>query len=141
MNTNIATKLSMADLPKFFLGFDRLENDFFASAVDGGYPRYNVVKVGEFGYRIELAVPGWSKEDIEISLHKQVLSVKGTKKQTESPEESYVYKGLSGKAFTRSFKVGDFIKLNKAYMERGLLCIDLFEEVPEENKPTHIEIQ
>ena len=59
-------KLSMADLPKFFLGFDRLENDFFASTVDGGYPVYNVVKAGEDDYRVEIAVPGWHKDDIEI---------------------------------------------------------------------------
>jgi len=132
-------RLSMADLPKFFLGFDRLENDFFASTVDGGYPRYNVVKVGE-GYRVEVAIPGWDKSDIEISLHKNVLSVKGTRKQVENPDELYIYKGLSGKCFTRNFKVGEFIKLSKAYMDRGLLCIDLVEELPEEERPVTISI-
>lgn len=132
-------RLSMADLPKFFLGFDRLENDFFASAVDGGYPRYNVVKV-ESGYRIELAIPGWDKSDVEISLHKNVLSVKGTRKQVENPDENYIYKGLSGKCFTRNFKVGEFIKLSKAYMDRGLLCIDLVEELPDEERPVTISI-
>lgn len=133
-------KLSMADLPKFFLGFDRLQDDFFASTVDGGYPRYNVVKAGDSNYRIEIAVPGWHKEDIEISLHKNVLSVKGTTKQTENPDETYVYKGLSGKCFTRNFRVGDHIKLSKAYMNRGLLCIDLQEELPEEDRPITISI-
>ncbi|MEK9894857.1 MAG: Hsp20 family protein [Burkholderiaceae bacterium] len=132
-------RLSMADLPKFFLGFDRLENDFFASTVDGGYPRYNVVKVGE-GYRVEVAIPGWDKSDIEISLHKNVLSVKGTRKQVENPDETYIYKGLSGKCFARNFKVGEFIKLSKAYMDRGLLCIDLVEELPEEERPVTISI-
>lgn len=134
------TRLSMADLPKFFVGFDRLENDFSASTIDGGYPRYNIVKVGETGYRVELAIPGWDKEDVEISLHKNVLSVKGTTKQTESSHEQYLYKGLSGKCFSRQFKVGDYIKLQRAYMDRGLLCIDLEQDIPEEDRPVTISI-
>lgn len=136
---NMPAKLTMADFPKFFLGFDRLENDFFASTVDGGYPRYNIVKFNQ-GYRVEIAVPGWDKKDIEISLFKNVLSVKGVKKQTENPEETYLYKGLSGKTFTRNFKVGDYIELSKAYMERGLLCINLVENLPEKEQPVTINI-
>lgn len=136
---NTAAKLTMADFPKFFLGFDRLENDFFASTVDGGYPRYNIVKKKQ-GYRVELAIPGWHKEDIEISLFKNVLSVKGTNKLAENPDETYLYKGLSGKTFTRNFKVGDYIELAKAYMERGLLCIDLVENIPEKEQPVTITI-
>ena len=130
----------LADLPKYFVGFDRLEHDFFASTIDGGYPRYNILKTGAEGYRIEVAVPGWCKSDIEISLYKSVLSVKGTRKQVEDPNETYVYKGLSGKCFARSFKVGDHIKLKKAYLERGLLCLDLIQDLPESEKPVTITI-
>ena len=130
----------MADLPKFFVGFDRLEDDFFASTVDGGYPRYNIVRTGEHGYRVELALPGWDKKDIEISLFKSVLSVKGIRKQVENPNETYAYKGLSGKEFTRNFKVGDYIKLKKAYLERGLLCLDLVQDLPESERPVTITI-
>lgn len=130
----------MADLPKYFVGFDRLEADFFASTIDGSYPRYNIVQTGESCYRIEVAVPGWDKKDIEISLFKKVLSVKGTRKQVEDPNETYAYKGLSGKQFTRSFKVGDYIKLKKAYLERGLLCLDLVQDLPESERPVTITI-
>tara|TARA_B110001454_G_scaffold4052_1_gene3691 strand:- start:1880 stop:2296 length:417 start_codon:yes stop_codon:yes gene_type:complete len=130
----------LADLPKFFVGFDRFEHDFLASAVDGGYPRYNILQTGDAGYRVEIAVPGWDKKDIEISLFKSVLSVKGTRKQVEDPKETYAYKGLSGKQFTRNFRVGDHIKLKKAYLERGLLCLDLIENLPESEKPVTIAI-
>ena len=130
----------LADLPKFFVGFDRLEQDFFASTVDGSYPRYNIVQTGEYGYRIEVALPGWDRKDIEISLFKNVLSVKGTRKQVENPDETYAYKGLSGKQFTRDFKVGDYIKIEKAYLERGLLCLDLVQELPESERPVTITI-
>lgn len=105
-----------------------------------GYPRYNVVRVGKNGYRVEVAVPGWDKDDIEITLHKNELKIEGTHKQVVEEGESYLYKGLSGKTFTRVFKVGNNIELETAYMKNGLLCVDLVENVPEEDKPKRIEI-
>ena len=134
-------QLAMADLHKFLLGFDRfMEPNTFAPTLDGGYPRYNVLKVGNNGFRVELAVPGWNKNDIEISLHKGVLTVTGNVKQTEAENESYVYKGLSGKCFTRTFGVSEHVKIDRAYMERGLLCIDLHEEIPKELQPIKVTI-
>jgi molecular chaperone IbpA len=134
-------QLAMADLHKFLLGFDRfMDTSVFAPTLDGGYPRYNVVRVGDSGFRVELAVPGWNKEDIEIVLHKGVLRVEGKTKQSEKENESYIYKGLSGKCFTRTFGVSEHVILDKAYMERGLLCIDLHEEIPKELQPTKVTI-
>jgi molecular chaperone IbpA len=134
-------QLAMADLHKFMLGFDRfMDTNVFAPTLDGGYPRYNVLRVGESGFRIELAVPGWNKDDIEITLHKGVLTVEGKTKQFHKEHESYLYKGLSGKCFTRTFGVSEHIVLDRAYMERGLLCIDLHEEIPEELQPKKVTI-
>lgn len=134
-------QLAMADLHKFMLGFDRfMDTNVFAPTLDGGYPRYNVLRVGESGFRIELAVPGWNKDDIEITLHKGVLTVEGKTKQFHKEHESYLYKGLSGKCFTRTFGVSEHIILDRAYMERGLLCIDLHEEIPKELQPTKVTI-
>ncbi len=137
---NNLARLNMADFPKFFLGFDRFENTL-GNQIDNGYPRYNIVKT-EGGYRVELAVPGWNKTDIEITLLKDTLKVRGVCKQkTESAGESYIYKGLSGKEFNRTFTVGTNIQLNKAYMKKGLLCIDLDEIIPEEDRPKIITIE
>jgi molecular chaperone IbpA len=134
-------QLAMADLHKFMLGFDRfMDTNVFAPTLDGGYPRYNVLRVGESGFRVELAVPGWNKDDIEITLHKGVLTVEGKTKQFHKEHESYIYKGLSGKCFTRTFGVSEHIILDRAYMERGLLCIDLHEEIPEELQPKKVTI-
>ena len=133
-------QLSMADLPKFFLGFDRMHDQFLNNTFDNGYPRYNIVKTGETGYLIELAIPGWDKSDIEISLHKNLLTIKGTRKQTTKDEEVYLHKGLSGKCFKRTFQVGEYIELEKAYMERGLLCIRLEEHIPAEELPKYVDI-
>jgi len=134
-------QLAMADLQKYLLGFDRfMDTNLFAGTLDGGYPRFNILKVGDTGFRIELAVPGWNKEDIEISLHKGVLKVEGLTKQALTAEEVYVYKGLSGKCFTRTFGVSEHVILDRAYMERGLLCIDLHEEIPKELQPVKVTI-
>lgn len=134
-------QLAMADLQKYLLGFDRfMDTNLFAGTLDGGYPRFNILKVGDTGFRIELAVPGWNKEDIEISLHKGVLKVEGLTKQALPAEEVYVYKGLSGKCFTRTFGVSEHVILDQAYMERGLLCIDLHEEIPKELQPVKVTI-
>ena len=134
-------QLAMADLHKFMLGFDRfMDTNVFAPTLDGGYPRYNVLRVGDNGFRVELAIPGWNKDDIEITLHKGVLTVEGKTKQAEKEGESYIYKGLSGKCFTRTFGVSEHIILDRAYMERGLLCIDLHEEIPEELQPKKVTI-
>lgn len=135
-------KLAVADLHKFMLGFDRMFNDtsVFAPTLDGGYPRFNILRVGKHGFRVELAVPGWNKDDLEISLHKGLLTVKGNVKQVESGNETFVYKGLSGKCFSRTFGVSEHVKLDKAYMERGLLCIDLHEEIPDELQPVKVAI-
>ena len=137
--TTFQHSLTMADFPKFFLGFDRLADDVFSNVGDQGYPRYNVVKVGDAGYRIELAIPGWDKGDVAIQLHKNILTIEGKRNKSEA-QEVYIHKGLSGKGFTRTFKVGDYIVLDKAYMERGLLCIDLSEQVPEAEKPVTVNI-
>jgi molecular chaperone IbpA len=138
-----AKQLAVADLRKIFLGFDQYVNheNFFSSTMDGGYPRFNIVKSEEEGrWRIEVAVPGWSKEDISIKLHNGVLTVSGTNKQSLPSGERYVHKGLSGRCFEKTFAVNKHVKLDRAYMERGLLCIDLHEELPEELKPVTISI-
>jgi len=136
---NNLARLNMADFPKFFLGFDRFENNIHQ--LDNSYPRYNIVKTNG-GYRVELAIPGWNKSDIEITLLKDTLTVRGVCKQkAETEGESYIYKGLSGKEFTRTFTVGTNIHLNKAYMNKGLLCIALDEIVPEEDKPKVVTIE
>ena len=132
--------MNISDFHKFFLGFDRIDPDFFSNAPLTGCPRYNVLKVGNDGYRVEVAVPGWDKEDIEITFDKNELRIEGKSKQEIAEKEEFVYKGLSGKTFTRVFKVGSNIKLDQAYMKNGLLCVELYQEVPEEAKAKVVQI-
>lgn len=138
----MTSKLAVADFQKFLLGFDRFVSDtsVFSPMLDGGYPRFNILRVGDYGFRIELAVPGWDKKDIDITFHKGLLTVEGKGKLHLLEGEKYIYKGLSGKCFTRTFGISEHVKLDRAYMERGLLCIDLHEALPPELQPTKVAI-
>ena len=87
--------MNISDFHKMFLGFDRMTPDFFANDPMTGYPRYNVVKVGTDGYRVEVAVPGWEKADIEITFDKNELRIEGTSKQEVSEGEDPLTAGSS----------------------------------------------
>lgn len=135
-------KLATNDLYKYFVGFDRMSDLYDAglNQIANTYPRYNLIKSGETGYRVEIAVPGWDISDIDITIDNNMLKIQGTHKKEEKEGDVYLHKGLTGKMFSRSFRVGENIKVSRAYMINGLLCIDLYEEVPQELKPRKIEI-
>ena len=105
--TGLQTALNFNDFDKLFVGFDRLHNQLANRVTDypiTNYPRYNLVAIGDEAYRIELALPGWKKQDIEIKQHKNELAIEGKEKQElDSNDERYIYKGLSGKVFKRVF--------------------------------------
>lgn len=129
----------LANLQKFFLGFETPES-LAASFDTTSYPRVNIVHVQDYGYRVEVALPGWEKDQLSVSLHKGILTVKGTSKPSLKENETYIFKGLSEKSFTRNFGVSKHIKLEKAYMEKGFLFIELKSEVEKAEKPVEIEI-
>ena len=138
------TALNFNDFDKLFVGFDRLHDELTRrneSSPLSNYPRYNLVAVGKEAYRIEMALPGWSKDDIDIKQDKNELTIEGTAKQElDSAEERYVDKGLSGKTFSRVFTLGDWVEVSDAGFRNGMLVINLQVNTPEENKPKTINI-
>ena len=142
--TGLQTALNFNDFDKLFVGFDRLHNQLANRVTDypiTNYPRYNLVAIGEEAYRIELALPGWKKQDIEIKQHKNELTIEGKEKQElDSNEERYIYKGLSGKVLKRVFTLGDWVEVQDAGFKDGLLVINLEVNTPEAEKPKSIEI-
>ena len=137
------TALNFNDFDKYFIGFNRL-HDELARRVDQNpltnYPRYNLVAVGQEAYRIEMALPGWNKDNIEIRQHINMLTIEGKEKQELEADEMYVHKGLSGKTFSRVFTLGDWVEVGDAGFKNGMLVINLQVNTPEEEKPKTIEI-
>ena len=126
------------------VGFDRLFTmlDSLAQPDSGqSYPPYNIERTGEDAYRISMAVAGFSEKDIAIEAHRNVLSVKGERKDEANGEGSEVlYRGIAARAFERAFQLADFVQVKNASLENGLLHVDLVREIPEAKKPKSIPI-
>ena len=105
------------------------------------YPPYNIERTGEDSYRVSLAVAGFAESDIDIESHRNVLTVKGERKDEQKGEGSEViYRGIAGRAFERRFQLADHVEVTGAVLKNGLLHIDLKRNVPEELKPRKIAI-
>ncbi|PSJ63407.1 Hsp20 family protein [Kumtagia ephedrae] len=126
------------------VGFDRLFTllDSLGQPENGqSYPPYNIERTGEDSYRITMAVAGFADSDIDIQSHRNVLSVKGERKEEGNGEGSEViYRGIAGRAFERRFQLADHVEVVGATLKNGLLHIDLKRNVPEELKPRKIAI-
>ena len=127
------------------VGFDRLFTILDSLAQpEGGqttYPPYNIERTGEDSYRISMAVAGFSDEEISIEAHRNVLTVKGERKEDGNGEGSEVlYRGIAARSFERRFQLADHVDVVGAALKNGLLHIDLKRNVPEELKPRKIAI-
>jgi len=102
------------------------------------YPPYNIKKVDENKYVIELAVAGFGRQDLELEMQDGVLTVKGDVKNEE--EDSYLFKGIADRAFTRKFTLADTVEVKNADLINGMLKIWLERFIPEDKKPKKIDI-
>lgn len=134
------------DFDKLYVGFDdqfnrmaKLHDDLAKNIPN--YPPYNIKKTGENTYVVELAVAGFGQQDIEIELADGKLVVKGNIKSDETRDEAFLFKGISNRAFTRSFVLDDQIEVQDAEMLNGMLKIFLERIIPEHKKPKKIEVK
>jgi molecular chaperone IbpA len=111
----------------------------FTQPVKATYPPYNINKISDEHLVLEFAVAGFNKANIDISVEKNVLTVKG--ERTEDEGANYIHKGIAGRKFTRSFNLPEFFEVDRASMLDGILYIDLYKNVPEEKKPKKIIIK
>ena len=131
-------------LTPYAVGFDRVFdtlNRYVDNNVNStGFPPYNIQKVGDFKYQIDMALAGFSKDDIEVEVADGTLSVRSDKK--EEPEDEFTYhRGISYRKFERKFTLADDLVVNGAKLENGMLTIDLERIVPEEKKARLISVK
>lgn len=125
-----------------FVGFDHIFNDLERMAQahkKDHYPPHNVVHLDDDRYLIELAVVGFKQENIDITVHDGILTVKGNRDQRRD-QKLYVHKGISGRKFERSFRLSEFVEVKGADLQDGLLVIQLERVIPEERRPRTISI-
>jgi len=126
------------------IGFDdilRRLSDLGASEPNPrtGFPPYDIKKTGDNTYVIEMAVAGFGKDDIEITLEEDVLTIKGNI-QAESDSSGTIYKGIAKRNFTRKFTLAETVQVLNSALSNGMLKIFLERVIPEEKKPKKIEI-
>ena len=124
------------------VGFARLNNLFDAALhIDEApsYPPYNIEKLDADRYSITIAVAGFGEADVEVLVKDNTLTVNGKIGDAEEAK-SYLYRGIAGRAFNRSFQIADHIKVTGAELDNGLLHIELIREIPEEMRPRRIAI-
>ena len=117
--------------------FDRLFGDIQRTETSSSFPPYNIRKDEEEKYTIEMAVAGFSQEDLEVELKEGVLTIRS---KSEKEEKEYLHRGIARRAFSRSFTLSDDIVVKGADLVNGMLTIDLERIVPEEKKSRLIEI-
>jgi molecular chaperone IbpA len=126
----------------FFIGFnrelDRL-NTVHNLATRQAYPPYDIIKLDEDTYKLSLAVAGFSKDDIKVSVDNGTLIIKG--EIVEVTDAEIVHKGIAGRKFTRTFALGEYMEVTGAEMKDGMLHIDIDRIVPEDKKPKDITIK
>ena len=119
--------------------FDLLENATRPETPDS-YPPFNLERQGDDQYRITLAVAGFGRDELEISVKEGVLTVVGRKADDRDGERQFLHRGIGTHAFERRFELADFVQVRGADLRDGLLTIELVREVPEAMKPRKIEI-
>ena len=123
--------------------FDHFESIFNESpSLHTNYPPYDILKTDEHSYVIELAVAGFSKKDIEVTVENGVLTVESDREgNAESSGQEIIHRGISKRYFKKSFSIADDVKIRGAELENGLLRISMEKIIPESRKRKEISIK
>ena len=133
--------LSLAYPRSLFVGFEPLfsELERLTSGTPGqdNYPPHNIVRVDDENFMIEMAVAGFSKDDVEVELKDGTLTVSGSK---SDDEREYAHKGISSRKFSKSFRLAEYVVVDDADLVNGILVVNLRVDIPEEKRPQKIKI-
>jgi molecular chaperone IbpA len=121
--------------------FERMFEDDVFRVPTVNFPPYNIVKTGEYTYDVELALAGFSKDDITVDYADNMLSVKSVKKTTnETSDDGVLHRGISKRHFSKSFTIADDVEVKGAELKDGLLRISLERIIPESKKARNIAV-
>ncbi len=133
----------LAPLYRATVGFDQIADLMDRALADTSnataYPPYNIEKTSDDGWRISIAVAGFSEADLNVELRENALIV-SAKKASDEDERTYLHRGIATRAFERRFGLADHVHVTTASHADGMLHIDLVREVPEALRPRRIDI-
>lgn len=133
------------DLRPYAVGFDSLFDHFnntleYTVKQQTSYPPYNINKIDDLNYQVEMALAGFGKDDIEIKYSDNQLTIKSVESD-DKDEKDVIHRGISKRKFSRSFTLAEDIKVNGAELKDGMLLVELEKIVPEEKRPRTINIK
>lgn len=117
--------------------FDLLENSTLGQGSEN-YPPFDLIRVDDNHYRINLAVAGFSRDEIDITAQQNQLIVSGKRSDEEGID--YIHRGIANRQFERKFGLADFVKVAEADLKDGLLSVELVREIPEAMRPRKVAI-
>ena len=122
-----------------FVGFDALfeELNSLADRKEPNYPAYNIAKDDDEHYRIEIALAGFSQDDIDIQTEKGILTIAANKAEDSG---NYIHQGIAKRAFSKMFRLAEYMKVKDAQFVDGILTVFLHKEVPDADRPKKVEI-
>lgn len=136
------TRVDTDTLNRALIGFDSMFNNFerrFANSISNNYPPHNIVKLDDNNYEIQVAVTGFSKEEVTVELDQNVLIVTAGRETDE--EKTYIHRGLAQRNFVKHFPLAEHIEVHGAEQKNGVLTIHLERIIPEALKPRRIEVK
>lgn len=136
----------LAKFDKYFVGFEDLHTRLTKSVSEyaknvTNYPPYNIVKTDENKYVIEMAVAGFGKHNLELELNDGVLTITGNTAVLDVLDNTYLYKGIADRSFTRKFTLADTVEIKNAELINGMLRVWLENIIPDSKKPKKIDIE
>jgi molecular chaperone IbpA len=137
------TRFDTQALNRALVGFDRIFDDMerrFANQISSNYPPFNISKVAENLYDIAIAVTGFEKDEISVTVEANELTIKGERKVSDQSEPEYLHRGLALRDFEKTFTLAEHMKVRKAEIKNGILLVQIEREIPEELKPRIIDI-
>lgn len=139
MKQHYITTFDISNLPRFAIGFDRMFEELARTQEklnNTNYPPYNIVRIGETEYAIEVAVAGFEEDELDVEVVDGELAIKGeTRGDTvDHREGNYLHQGIAARNFTRTFALPDNSEVKAASVKNGILTVNVLVHIPESTK-------
>lgn len=131
-------KLDLNPFKAFSVGFDDLFEEM-AKFKSVGYPPYNIEKIKDGEYKISMALAGFGKSELDVTVKENILKIKGTKDKSSAGD--FLYKGIGERTFEQAFKLAEYTNVVKADYKDGILEVSLEQKLPEEKKEKKVDIE
>jgi molecular chaperone IbpA len=141
-NTLTLRSFDIPTINKFGIGFESVIDELLRATAQQqtNYPPYNVIKIDEDHFTIEVAVAGFKQGEVDVTVEKNVLTISGSQKNPIPDNVEYLHRGISARDFVRNWTLAEHVEIIGAIMRDGILVLDLERKVPEDQKPKSIAI-